>query len=365
MRPDPDLHDWLRLTLVPGIGPERQRQLLATFGPPDRIFAASRLAIAAVIGERLADSLLGTDNSAAIARALVWAQEPDNQLLTLADPVYPQALLQTADPPTLIYAKGRVELLNCPALAVVGSRNATPQGMQNAEAFSAALADAGLCIVSGLALGVDTAAHRGGLRSEGRTIAVIGTGADRVYPARNASLAREIAKNGVILSEFALGTPAAAHNFPRRNRLIAGLAKGTLVVEAAPGSGSLITARLAGELGREVFAIPGSIHSPLSKGCHQLIKSGAKLVESAQDVLEELRWPALGAAATSPTQATQAHRSPEEARVLAALGHDPQDVDTLVQRSGLTPDALFVILTALELEQCIGRLPGNRFQRLE
>lgn len=363
MRLDPDLHDWLRLTLVPGIGPERQRQLLAAFGLPRQIFQASRIALASVLGERLADSLLNTDSSTAVTTALSWAQEQGNHILTLADPAYPQALLQTADPPSLVYAKGRIELLNQTALAMVGSRNATPQGIQNAEAFAAALSAAGLCIVSGLALGVDAAAHRGGLRGAGGTIAVIGTGADRVYPARNAGLAREIAESGVILSEFALGTPAAAHNFPRRNRLIAGLARGTLVVEAALGSGSLITARLAGELGREVFAIPGSIHSPLSKGCHQLIKTGAKLVESAQDVLEELLWTAA-APPSNPTTAGKS-RTPDEERVLTALGHDPQDVDTLCQRSGLTPEALFVILTTLELEQCIGRLPGNRFQRLE
>lgn len=356
------MRHWLRLCLIPGIGPERQRELLATFGLPERIFAAGQFSLAQVIGEKLASTLQSHDNAAQVEAALAWAMEPGNHILTLADAAYPQALLQTADPPCLLYAKGRVELLNVPAIAMVGARSATPQGEANAEAFAAAFADAGLCVVSGLALGVDAAAHRGALKGAGSTIAVIGTGADRIYPARNAGLARRIVDSGLLLSEFPLGTPPAAYNFPRRNRIISGLARGVLVVEAALDSGSLITARMAAEQGREVFAIPGSIHSPLAKGCHRLIKQGAKLVESAQDVLEELRWGTTVSPDQSAVQEPPA--DPAAAALLAQMGFDPLDPDTLLARAGLTPDALFAILTVLELDGRIARLPGGRFQRI-
>ena len=358
-----ELAAWLRLCLVPGIGPERQRNLLAVFGLPQRIFVADRSALEQVIGAKLADALLDTDNRAQIERALAWADVPGNAILCLADPAYPQALLQTADPPSLLYVKGNVELLNRPALAVVGARNATPQGIQNAEIFSRSLSDAGLTIISGLALGIDAAAHNGALGRAGSTIAVVGTGADRIYPARNASLAREIAESGVIVSEFPLGMPPSAHNFPRRNRIISGMARGVLVVEAAVESGSLITARLAAEQGREVLAIPGSIHSPLSRGCHKLIKQGAKLVESAQDVLEEMRWQSDRAIPES--LANDSGSGDEHGEILVQMGFDPVDPDTLQGRSGLTPDALFAILTMLELDGRVVRLPGNRFQRID
>lgn len=350
---------------MPGVGPERQRELLAAFGLPERIFAAGQFALAQVIGERLAKTLLTHDNAVQIEAALAWAREPGNHILTLADAAYPQALLQIPDPPTLLYAKGRVELLNAPALAIVGARSATPQGVENAEAFARALSEAGLSIVSGLALGVDAAAHRGALKGQGSTIAVVGTGADRIYPARNDKLAREIAGQGVILSEFPLGTPPAAYNFPRRNRIISGLARGVLVVEAAVDSGSLITARMAAEQDREVFAIPGSIHSPLSRGCHKLLKQGAKLVESAQDVLEELRWAGLSSHPAGKTASPEALQADDEsAAFLLHMGFDPVDPDTLVARAGLTPDALFAILTVLELDGRVARLPGGRFQRI-
>ncbi len=362
-----DLASWLRLTLIPGVGPEKQRALLAAFGLPEAVFASGRRAVAGVVGEALAARLFDTDNAAAVDNALAWASQPGNTLLTLADAQYPAALLQTVDPPLLLYVKGQVALLGRRALAIVGSRSATAQGISNAEAFSRALSEAGLTIVSGLALGIDAAAHRGALDGAGSTVAFVGTGADRIYPARNAPLAHRIAEAGAIVSEFPLGTPSVAHNFPRRNRLIAGLALGVLVVEAAPASGSLITARLAGELGREVFAIPGSIHSPLSKGCHQLIKQGAKLVESAQDVLDELRWqegvaPALAAPNTAAQEGGVVGPA---AQVLDALGFDPVDPDTLCARSKLTPDALFAILLELELAGRVARLPGGRFQRLQ
>lgn len=352
---------WLRLCLIPGIGPERQRLLLAAFGLPSRVFACSRQALAAVVGDRLAEALLACDNRAEVGHALKWADEPGNHVLTLADDAYPRNLLEIPDPPSLLYAKGDVRLLEATALAVVGARNATPQGELNAEAFAAALSAAGIPVVSGLALGVDAAAHRGGLKGPGKTIAVVGTGADRIYPARNADLARAIAAEGLILSEFPLGTPPVAHNFPRRNRIISGLARGVLVIEAAVDSGSLITARLAAEQGREVFAVPGSIHSPLAKGCHQLIKQGAKLVECADDILEELSWPLAHAPRAAPAAEAE---STGEASLLKVMGFDPVDVDSLVMRSSLTPEELFAMLTLLELDGRVARLPGGLFQRI-
>jgi DNA processing protein len=359
-----ELAAWLRLTLIPGIGGETQRQLLKVFGAPVAIFAAPAAALRASIGSGLAERLIAHDCNAGIEAALAWAAQPGNRLLTLADSEYPQALLTAADPPVLLYVKGNVALLDRPAFAIVGSRNATKQGEANAEAFAAALAGAGLAIVSGLAAGIDAAAHRGALATDGVTSAIIGTGIDRIYPARNEGLAREIAERGVIVSEFPIGTPPLPANFPRRNRLIAGLAQGCLVVEAARQSGSLITARLAAEAGREVFAIPGSIHSPQSKGCHALIKQGAKLVESAQDILEELKWEKrIGAAPI--TAVSPAPSFPEAADpVLAAIGYDPVDLDTLAARSGLAPDALLARLLPLELDGRIAQLPGNRYQRL-
>nr|NMF97088.1 DNA-protecting protein DprA [Aromatoleum toluolicum] len=381
-----DLAAWLRLTLLPGIGPERQRSLLAAFGLPGQVFAAGRSAIAAVAGADTADLLFAAPDEARLAAALAWAAEPGNHILTLGDAAYPRGLLEIPDPPVLLYVKGDPALLAGTALAIVGARSATPGGVANAQAFAEHLAGAGLTIVSGLALGIDAAAHRGALnQADGKTVAVIGTGADRVYPARHQALAREIAERGVIVSELPLGTPALPHNFPRRNRLIAGLARGVLVVEAAVGSGSLITARLASECGREVFAIPGSIHSPLARGCHRLIRDGAKLVETAADVLDELAWggtarppaqPATRSAARGRRRAAEdasqalfpppvpdAELPPEQAAVLDALGHDPLDVDTLAARSGLTLDALYAILLSLELDGRISRLPGGRFQR--
>lgn len=355
-----ELADWLRLTLAPGIGGETQRKLLSAFGLPGRIFAAGTQTLARAIPHKQAQQLLSHDSEEQIAKTLTWATEPGNAILTLADSAYPQRLLDAADPPAVLYVKGRVDLLNTPALAIVGSRNATPQGESNAEAFAAALSGAGLTIVSGLALGIDAAAHRGGLRGAGSTIAVIGTGIDRVYPARNQALARDIASLGAIISEFPLGTPALRENFPRRNRIISGLARGCLVVEAAERSGSLITARLAGEQGRDVFAIPGSIHSPLSKGCHKLIKQGAKLVDDARDILDELGLPT----AADNSGASAASRHAETDNLLNSIGYDPCDLDTLASRSGLTAERLYAILLQMELDGRIASLPGGRFQRI-
>lgn len=373
-----DLEDWLRLTSVPGLGAERQRSLLAAFGLPQHIFAAGSGSLADVVGGKLADALLAPPVRDRIDPALAWAAEPGSHVLTLADEAYPRSLLEIPDPPVLLFVKGDPGLLQHPGLAIVGARSATAQGMANAEAFSLDLAARGLTIVSGLAAGIDAAAHRGALTAgpaAGRTIAVIGTGIDRIYPARNAALAREIATCGAIVSEFPLGTPPLQHNFPRRNRIIAGLAQGVLVIEAALNSGSLITARLATECGREVFAIPGSIHSPLARGCHRLIRDGAKLVETAEDIIEELRgrpgWSAP-AAADAEGSLPGATRTPAQAclpiddeatRMLAAVGHDPVDLDTLSARCGLTVDALYAILLPLELDGHVTRLPGGRFQR--
>jgi len=358
-----DLSYWLRLTLIPGIGGERQRRLLKAFGLPGHVFAAGYGALSPLLGDKLARAVRDLDLSDAIDAALAWQAVDENHILTLADARYPQALLDTADPPTLLYVKGDPAVLARPALAIVGSRQGTAQGLENATAFAHELARGGLAIVSGLALGIDAAAHTGALAAGGQTVAVIGTGADRMYPASNKALAQRIIASGAIVSEFPLGTPAAAHNFPRRNRIISGLSRGVLVVEAAPGSGSLITARMANEQGREVFAIPGSIHSPQSKGCHQLIREGAKLVETAQDILEEQAFapvspPPGGDSAITPTADETADP------LLTAMGFDPVSIDTLVQRSGLTADSLYAMLLDMELEGRVSRLPGGRFQRL-
>lgn len=357
---DADLEAWLRLSLLPGLGHQSLRKLLLAFGSPVSILAASQPALCAVVPEKTAIAIRrGGADPAAWSAVGPWLEDPGNHVITLADANYPQALLEIPDPPPLLYVKGRLDLLNRPGFAIVGSRNATAQGLANAEAFAAALGNAGLTIISGLALGVDAAAHRGSLASANSTIAVVGTGLDVVYPARNRELAHRIATHGTLLSEFPLGTPALAANFPRRNRLICGLAKGCLVVEAAVSSGSLITARLAADQGREVFAIPGSIHSPLAKGCHALIKQGAKLVESAQDVLEE-----LGLAERTPSPAAALTDADEAHPLLTHLGFDPVDIDTLQQRSGLAIDVLNTALTDLELAGLIEGLPGGRWQRV-
>lgn len=366
---------WIRLAEIPGVGLETARKLLTIFGLPENLFAATPSALRAAlrdsVPERIIAALLApspADTQNLIARTLDWMAQPGNRVCTLADADYPPQLLNIPDPPLMFYAKGSFELLTENAVAVVGSRNATAQGIKNAEQFALALSRAGLHTVSGLALGIDAAAHRGSLQGNtessdtGSTIAVIGTGIDIVYPARNRELAHQIAAAGCIVSEYALGTPAIAANFPRRNRIISGLARGTLVVEAAAQSGSLITARMASEQGREVFAIPGSIHSPLAKGCHQLIRQGAKLVESAQDILEELT-PYL-AAVPDRQETNNLTEAREATGLLGALGFDPVDADTLTQRSGLEPAALSAELLSLELDGSIEVLPGGLYRRL-
>lgn len=355
MQGDAELAAWIKLSLVPGLGGQSLRKLLAAFGLPQQVLAAGRGALAKFVSAEVVERMLLDLDSPAVGAALEWAAAEGHGVVTLSDGDYPQQLLQTPDPPALLYLRGRRELLAWPSLAVVGSRNATPQGTSNAEQFARTFSSAGLTIVSGLALGIDAAAHRGGLDGAGSTIAVLGTGADILYPQRNQALGERIAREGLIVSEFSLGTPPHANNFPRRNRVISGLARGCLVVEAALASGSLITARIAADQGRDVFAIPGSIHSPHSKGCHALIKQGAKLVESAQDLLQELGMHGFAA----PPAAAEAAAG----GLLAHLGYDLCAVDTLCARSGLTAEAVSAMLLHLELEGKVASLPGGLYQR--
>jgi DNA processing protein len=364
-----ELAVWLRLLLTPGVGRAAVRQLLATFGTPQAVFDATSAARRDCIGAGVA--ALDAEPEAlpqACASLHAWLEAgPDRDWVSLGDPRYPQPLLQTADPPLLLYTQGQPELLNSPCLAVVGSRNPTPQGSENARAFAEHLGRAGLTIVSGMALGIDGGAHAGALAAGAPTIAVVGTGLDRVYPRAHRELAHRIVQHGVIVSEFELGTPPLAANFPQRNRIIAGMSLGTLVVEAALESGSLITARLSLEAGRDVFAIPGSIHSPQSRGCHVLIKQGAKLVDDARDVLEELRWPAsvAMASATAPADAhsAQANGRDQPDELLTALAFEPVGMDQLQARTGWPTARLSARLLELELEGHVARLPGGRYQR--
>jgi len=360
---DDELSAWLRLTSNAGLGHnDRLRQLLKIFGSPQGVLSATTQALSRHVPAAFAASLKRDPDDDAVSKVSSWLDDPLNHVVTLADAPYPRQLLELPDPPLLLYIKGNVDLLSRSMLAIVGSRHATPQGAANAQAFARTFSDAGLAIVSGLALGIDAAAHRGALAGPASSIAVLGTGADIVYPARNRALAHELAAKGALVSEFALGTRPLAGNFPRRNRIISGLALGCLVVEAAAKSGSLITARLAAEQGRDVFAIPGSIHSPLTKGCHALIKQGAKLVESAQDVLEELHWcapaPAERHSRASSTKTLRARR------VLEALGDDPCGRDLLAARTGLTAAELSSVLTELELDGEVASLPGGSIQRI-
>ncbi|PHM20235.1 MAG: DNA-protecting protein DprA [Curvibacter sp. PD_MW3] len=367
-----ELANWLRLTLTPGIGNLTARKLLAAFGLPEAIFSQSPSALQQVVTPAQADALLAEppELPAQLETTWHWLQNQEGsaprQILALGDTAYPSALLQIEDPPLLLYAMGRLDLPLHPsqALAMVGSRNPTPQGALNARQFAQSLSQAGLTIVSGMALGVDGAAHEGALAgaddSRLATIAVVGTGLDRVYPKRHHQLAHDIAQHGLIVSEYPLGTPPLAANFPRRNRLIAGLSCSTLVVEAALQSGSLITARLAAEQGKDVFAIPGSIHATQSHGCHALIRQGAKLVESAQDVLEDLPGMPIADRVPTPPPASMA----TEDSLLQALGFDPVSLDALQARTGLATAPLQARLMTLELDGQVARLPGGLFQRI-
>ena len=360
-----ELAAWLRLLLSPGIGRDTARALLAAHGGPEAVFDAPAELLREQLG-RLASAVLREPDglSEHVARSEAWLKGgPQRAVVALGEAHYPPLLLQTADPPLLLFLEGRAELLSRPSIAIVGSRSATAQGLDNARRMAAECSRRGYTVVSGLAAGIDGAAHEGGLAADGSTVAVVGTGLDRVYPASHHALAQRIAAQGLLLSEFPLGTPPLAQNFPMRNRIIAGLSLGTLVVEAALRSGSLITARLAGEMGREVFAMPGSIHAQQARGCHALIKQGAKLVESIDDVLEEFTGhtpPVSPARPDPPDEAAPPAPDP----LLHALGHDPVTLDTLVARTGWSAAELNVRLLELELDQQVSRLPGGLFQRL-
>jgi DNA processing protein len=310
----------------------------------------------------VAASLKAGPDPGQLAHSLSWLHSPRHHLLCLGDARYPSLLLECGDPPLVLYVEGRLELLTQPAVAVVGSRSPTRAGALDAEAISEALSNAGLTIVSGLALGIDAAAHRGGLLGKRGSIAVLGTGVDCVYPARNRQVAERLCERGAMISELPLGAPPLAHHFPRRNRIISGLCKGCLVVEATMRSGSLITARMAAEQGREVFALPGSIHSPQSKGCHWLIRQGATLVESAVDVLREL---GMDERLAAPIPGRASPLPPASGWLLDAVDFSPTDLDTICERSNLTPDSASAMLLLLELEGYIARVPGGFFQRLQ
>ena len=359
MEVDARVEAWASLQLIPGLGTRPLFTLLKAFGGPLELRGAARASLLRFVPAEIADALRRGPDPALLEPMLKWLAAPGHWLVAWDDTDYPAALPTLPDPPPAFCYVGRRELLNRPALAIVGSRNATPQGIEHAEAFAAALSAAGLTIVSGLALGIDAAAHRGGLSASASSIAVVGTGLDRVYPPANRELAKRLADDGGLLSEFALGTPPLPANFPRRNRIISGLARGVLVVEATLNSGSLITARLAADQGREVFAIPGSIDSPFSKGSHRLIRDGAKLVETASDVLEE-----LGLATRDEASRDDAPATGNAGRVLTALGHDPAGMDVLTGRTGLPADAVAAALVELELSGQVAPLPGGSYQRL-
>ncbi len=375
-----ELNAWLRLTLAPGIGNSTARKLLAAFGSAEAIFTQPEAALRQLGTDKLVQAVQQCPEAlpALLQTTVNWlAAGKDRAISTLGDASYPPSLLNIEDPPLMLYMLS-AQLIQAQAainnvannLAIVGSRNPTPQGRDNALQFAKAFAGQGLCIISGMALGVDGAAHDGALLGalDGNcaTIAVVGTGLDRVYPKKHLALAHRIAAQGMIISEFPLGTPPLTANFPKRNRIISGLSQGTLVVEAALKSGSLITARLASEQGKDVFAIPGSIHSPQSRGCHYLIKQGAKLVETAADVMEELHvaYPAVHASTTLEAEDESDEESPSESPLLAALGFDITSLDALQARTGLPTPELQAQLLQLELYGVVTRLPGGLFQRV-
>jgi DNA processing protein len=361
---------WLTLAITPGLNTAALRGLLEHFSTAEAVTAASAGDLRAAGLDDQTSRALSHPDDTALASCTDWINAaPSHHLVTWADPHYPGLLRQIQDPPVVLFLRGDPHALGLPQLAVVGSRSATPGGLETARAFAEHLARCGLCITSGLALGVDAAAHRGALAAGGRTIAVLGTGPDEIYPHQHRELADMIAAHGALVTEFPPGTPARRANFPQRNRIISGLAAGTLVVEAGIQSGALVTARCAAEQGREVFAIPGSIHNPLAKGCHKLIRQGAKLVETAEHVLEEI--PELLAAAGFTATEIQHQPAPDTAtapdadyaRLLDAMGWDTVDVDTLIRRSGLTAAEVSSMLLILELQGCVRPLAGGRFQR--
>lgn len=367
------VRDWLWLTQAPGVGAEAVRRLLAAFGDAAGVAAAGPGGWRSVTSPDVAQALGARRPEVwqtRLAAARRWLDDaPERRRLwTIADADYPPALRQLPDPPVALFAEGDTRLPSAGCVAMVGSRRASAQGLELAREFAAGLSAAGLTVISGLAQGIDGAAHEGALRGAGRTVAVVGTGLDQVYPRRHLALAEQIAREGLLLSEYPPGTPPLPAHFPRRNRIIAGLSVGTLVVEAAQQSGSLITARLALEYGREVLAIPGSIRSQQSGGCHQLIRDGATLVTSVQDVLGCLlplvaTQLSVSACATPPVDAAGTlPPATDEHPLLAAMGGDPTTLDQLTQRTGWSAEQLQIELLTLELEGRVGRLPGGLFQ---
>ena len=365
-----ELYYWLALWRAPGIGSRRFSRLLDKFGKPSAVFTASHEHLkTAGITQSATLSYLRTPDKESVEQDLVWLEQPDNHLLTIESPNYPPLLREIPDPPPLLFVHGEPTLLSYPQLAIVGSRNSTPSGIETACSFARHLSASGLIITSGMALGIDAASHRGALSGNGLTIAVTGTGLDRIYPSRHRELAYEIADKGALVSEFPVGTSAARANFPRRNRIISGLCLGTLVIEAATHSGSLITARQAAEQGREVFAIPGSIHNPLARGCHRLIREGAKLVETVSDILEE-----LGGLAPLALESVRQMEHPGNQQVelnseyrdlLEIIGFDPVTVDMIVERSELTAEEVSSMLLVLELQDHVISVPGGRYSRVD
>lgn len=372
----PDPLSWLQLWRRPGIGPVYYHRLLQHFGTPQAALAADRQTLAALGLKGKALSAFNQSDDQAAERDYAWlAANPRHHLVTYADADYPEQLRQIPAPPPLLFVNGERASLNRPAIALVGTREPTPQGKEIARSLAQELNQHGLAVVSGLARGIDTAAHEGASTEAGITLAVMGTGPDRIYPAQNRQLAERIAAHGALITELPVGTQPSSGNFPRRNRIISGLSLGTLVIEAGANSGSLITARLAAEQGREVFAVPGSIRNPSSRGCHRLIREGAKLVEQVDDILAELNWLPPPASVSEPAvqpppqldlalPATHGAEAESRYRLLQALGNEPADIDVLVSRSGLTADTVSSMLLILELEGAIEALQGGRYQRL-
>ena len=358
---------WLLLIRAPGLGTRTGARILEHYASPTLILDAATEKQQLCGLKRTAIDYLKSPDWEVIESDLAWLNQPDRHLITLDDPRYPALLRDIPDPPLALFVHGDPECLVTPQLAVVGSRNPTPGGRENAFEFARYLVGAGLTITSGLAAGIDGAAHRGALAGGGRTVAVVGTGLDRVYPAEHLELAHTITAQGALVSEFALGSRPTPGHFPKRNRLISGLSLGTLVVEATPHSGSLITAKLAGEQGRETFAIPGSIHNPQARGCHALIRQGAKLVETAADILEELGQ--LASTLDPPTQtpatdpAIETTLDADYQHLLQQLDDTPTPVDTLVQRSGLTAETVSSMLLVLELQGYVSSAAGGHYTR--
>ena len=356
------LRSWLSLIRAPGIGPATAARLLDFFHSPDALLAAGPRGWRSSGLEGSLHEGLAKPDQVLIDQDLLWLAAAGRHLITCQDEAYPPLLREITGAPIALFCQGDPDLLSLPQLAIVGARSATPQGLENARAFATELARRGLVITSGLALGIDGAAHKGALEGDGLTIAVCATGLDRVYPASHKKLAHQIADKGLLISEFPPGTPGRAEHFPRRNRLISGLSLGVLVVEAAHESGSLITARLASEQGREVFAIPGSIHNPMARGCHRLIRQGAKLVETVDDILEEI---APHIAARQPVaSAGRTASDPSHEKILAALGDHVVSFDLLLERCDLGLEQLSSALLALELDGLLATSPGGGYQRL-